>query len=56
MRVVFFSSKPYDEAFFNRANAPHGFDFHFLKPHLDRRIRDGGDCENLVTSALLRSA
>ncbi|MFN2286917.1 MAG: 2-hydroxyacid dehydrogenase [Chromatocurvus sp.] len=46
MRVVFFSSKPYDEAFFNRANASHGFDFHFLQPHLDRHtaaLAEGAD-------------
>ncbi|MEQ8517247.1 MAG: 2-hydroxyacid dehydrogenase, partial [Chromatocurvus sp.] len=46
MRVAFFSSKPYDEAFFNRANAPYGFDFRFLQPHLDRHtaaLAEGAD-------------
>lgn len=36
MRIAFFSSKPYDEAFFTRANESHGFDLRFLQPHLDR--------------------
>jgi D-lactate dehydrogenase len=36
MRIAFFSSKPYDEVFFTRANSGHGFDLQFLRPHLDR--------------------
>lgn len=46
MRVAFFSSKAYDEAFFNRANVSHGFDFRFFQPHLDRHtaaLAEGAD-------------
>lgn len=34
MKVLFFSSKPYDEQFFTRANQEYGFELKFLEVHL----------------------
>lgn len=34
MRVAFFSTKPYDQRFFEHANLEHGHDLHFLEPRL----------------------
>ncbi|WP_239494920.1 hypothetical protein [Pedobacter yulinensis] len=37
-KILFFSAKPYDKAFFARHNKPYGFELEFLETHLGPHI------------------
>lgn len=44
MKILFFSAKPYDQVFFDRANQPYGFEIEYRETHL------GPHSVNLINS------
>jgi len=43
MKIIFFSAKPYDVAFFDKYNAAYGFDLEYLETHLGPHIVNAVD-------------